>query len=202
MMSDIIIYASTIRLIYEKIRLDHSLVDKYAEYSSLFAKSVIDKNVEDFEGVSEKITLGIAFSLLSFTKDSARLFKRKDKYVKCALKVLSEGIISYTNKRWRAECAFWMIFVLGKNELYVNDMLCDTLMLQNKPVTNENIKILKTNLIEYLFGLTGELDYENQTYTPWYNDVNNGLNDEIIHQYHYEWCEPGTEICREKGLLD
>lgn len=200
-MSDIILYASTIRNIFEKIRFDHSLIEKFNEYNKLFAKLVKNKKIEDFEGISEKITLGIAFSLQTFSKDSAFNCKQKQTFVKCALKLLSEGIASYNNKRWKAECAFWMIFVLGKNELYVNDMLCDTLMLQNKTVTIENIKILKNYLIEYLFRLTGELDFENQTYTPLYNEGINGLNDEIIHQYHYEWGEPGAEICREKGLL-
>ena len=200
-MSDIILYASTIRYIFEKIRFDHSLTEKLVEYNKCFTNLVKDKKVEDFEGLSENITLGIAFSLQTFSKDSALFFKQKEKFVKCALKVLSEGIISYTNKRWRAECAFWTIFVLGKNELYVNDMLCDTLVLQDKPVTVENIKILKNYLIEYLFRLTGEVNFEKQTYMPLYNENNNGLNDEIIHQYHYEWGEPGAVICREKGLL-
>lgn len=202
MMSDIILYASVIRYIFEKIRFDHTLTEKLNKYNKCFANLVKDKKVEDFEGLSENMTLGIAFSVQTFSKDSALFFKQKEKYVKCALKVLSEGIISYTNKRWRAECAFWMIFVLGKNELYVNDMLCDTLILQNKPVTIDNIEILKSDLMEYLFRLTGEFDFENNTYTPLYNNVNNGLNDEIVHQYHYKWRESGSAICREKGMLD
>lgn len=200
-MNDIILYASTIRYIFEKIHFEYSLVEKLNEYNKYFAKLVEDKKVEDFEGVTENITLGIAFSLLTLSEDSALLFKQKEKHVKFALKVLSEGVISYTNKRWRAECAFWIIFVLGKNELYVNDMLCDTLMLQNKPVTIENVKMLKGYLIEFFFRLTGDFDLENKTYIPLYNDGNNGLNDEIIHRYHYEWGEPGAEICRDKGLL-
>lgn len=201
MMDDVILYASIIRNIFEKIRFDHSLIEQFNNYNKLFTKSVNDIGIEDVQEKSAYITLGIAFALQSFTKDSAHFYKQKEKYVKYALKYLTAGIVAYANKRWKAECAFWCIFVLGKNEIYVNDLLCDTLMLQNLPVTIENIKIIKYFLIESLFDLTCDIDLENCTYNPLYNEDNNGLNEQMVHQLHYDWMGPGADLCEEKGLM-
>lgn len=199
MIDDILLYASTIRKLFEMLPSDQSLSKEIAEYCNLLRGCIKDQPI-DWKKHNAYITLGIAFAIVSLgIKDNSSTYKEKIECVKISLQSLTRGIKEYDNKRWKAECAFWAIFVLCNNELYVNDYLCDTLIRQKKSVTVDNITLLKFNLIEYLARLIGLVDKDEHTFTPLYNELN-GLNDEIVNQYHYDWGEPGLALCRKLGL--
>lgn len=194
-MEDVIIYASLIRRIFERMGEDESLVQSFVDYSRIFIiKS--DGRMFDFKGQDHLLTLGIAFALQTICMKKSQVVQ------KCAiqaLKFLVNGIIYYQNKNWKAECAFWCIFVLGKNEKWVNEILCDTLILLNKCVNMENVSLLKSQLIDCLFEMMVAFDSKIEAYVPLYN-VKNGLNIQVVHQYYSEWRECGLRVCQEKGL--
>ena len=199
-MNDLISTASVIRRIIELLPKDNSLKFQLAEFSNKLNNLVNTQKEEIINSHNSYITLGIAFSIQTVLLHNSQVFLQKSQYTKMALQQLLKGVLEYDNRYWKGECAFWSIFVLEKNEVVVNDLICDALTFQKKEVSNENIYIFKSYLLQYLFTLTIKIDSEAQTYEPLYNEAN-GLNPEMIEEMYIKGIEPGFEILKKDGPL-
>lgn len=148
---------------------------------------------------NQYMTIGIAFVIQTLLiKTEAKSYSLKKYFVITAIRCLINGLKTYDNKRWKGECAYWTAITFFHNEVFLNDCICDILVLLKKEVTLKNIAKLKCHLIESLIRYTVEVNFEDSTYIPLYND-NNGYNWERFNELHLSWSKPGNEIEREEG---
>ena len=201
MIEEIIKKSNVVRKLFEHIAIDKTLTDTLLEHSRELMNCIEKMHTIEYEK-NAYMTLGIAFAIQTMLmKDKAISFKLKRKIIFHSLRQLLKGVTEYDNRRWKAECAFWAIFVICKNELYTNDILCDILENQGEKVTNDNLNLVKFHIISYLFDLTIEKDSINKSFTPLFNE-RNGLNADLVFKYYNEWTEEGfAAICKDKNLL-
>lgn len=202
MIEAVIKTSNIIRKIFEQVPVDGTLTNDLLKYSRDLI-NYIDKERNIEYKKEAYMTLGIAFAIQTLLiKNEAVSFYLKRKIIFFSLRQLLRGVIEYENKYWKAECAFWSIFVICNNELYTNDILCDTLQTQGKRVTNDNVILLKFHIISCLFDFTIERDSAKNTFTPLFNE-RNGLNADKVLQFYYKWTDEGwNAICRDKSLLE
>ncbi len=201
MIENVIKKSNIVRKVFEQIAKDRTLTETLLEHSKDLISYIEHEKTIEYEK-NAYITLGIAFAIQTMLMtDKAISFNLKRRIVFLSLRQLLKGISEYENRRWKAECAFWSIFVFCKNELYTNDILCDILEYQGEKVTNENLSLMKFQIISYLFDLTIEKDPINKTFTPLFNE-RNGLNADLVVKYYNEWTEEGfAAICKNRNLL-
>ena len=197
-MEDLIRTCYIIRKGFEKAPAEKSALDEILanskELHRLLRLGNYTINVQN-----QYMTIGIAFAIQTLLiKTEAKSYSLKKYFVINAMRCLINGLHTYDNKRWKGECAYWAAIVFFENEIYLNDCLCDILVLQKKEVTLKNIEKLKSHLIESLIRYTVEVNFENKTYIPLYNE-NNGYNWQTFNEQHLSWSETGNKIEREEG---
>lgn len=197
-MEEIVRISYLIRKAYENLSKDKTCIKTIILYSNRLNQFVTNRNTKTI--VNEAyMTVGIAFAIQGMMlKDEARFYNLKKYYVIHSLIYLINGINTYQNTKWKGECAFWAAVDFFHNEIILNDCLCDILVLQEKEISNKNIAILKSYLIESLVRYTINVNFIEKNYTPLYNE-NNGYSWKRFNDYHLEWVELGNKILREEG---
>ena len=199
-MEDLVRTCYIIRKAFEKLPSEQSALDVIlASSRELYRLLRLENYTVNIQ--NQYMTIGIAFAIQTLLiKTEAKAFSMKKFFVIKALRILLNGLKTYNNKRWKGECAYWCAIIFFHNEEFLNDCICDILVLQKKEVSLKNITILKGSLIESLIRYTIDVNFEDHTYTPLYNEKN-GYNWKKFNEMHLSWSEPGARIEREEGRI-
>ena len=129
-MEDLIRTCYIIRKGFEKAPAEKSALDEILanskELHRLLRLGNYTINVQN-----QYMTIGIAFAIQTLLiKTEAKSYSLKKYFVINAMRCLINGLHTYDNKRWKGECAYWAAIVFFENEIYLNDCLCDILVMK------------------------------------------------------------------------
>lgn len=203
-MEELLFLSEKIRELFKLVRSDRpdssDFFDVFMNYNHAFREKVNDISVLPYiENAS--ISLGIACAIQTITiQDIPENGFLKRKFAYNAMRQLTKGIAEYEQKkRWKAECAYWAILVLGKNYYHIQKFIIDALIAGGKSFIGKNMILVKGQLMFYLNDLIADLDHTNKTFTPLF-DMENGIDLELIQELYMEWTEPATLICRQLNM--
>lgn len=161
----------------------------------------IHKSVSHEEN-KELLTIGIGLSIAALYLKSDLLHTLRTAarqwFFTNSMYFLLQGINRAQQKRWRAECAYWSIFTLMKNEDLSNDLICDAAIFSGISINIDNLKLFYSRVLNHFLNMAFTHTNVQNEYVSLF-DTSNALKVEPIIEFVNQHKKIGSDVIAKLG---